>query len=57
MPKYLISWEESVWYDLEIEADSKSKALDKFAANEYDREDVVFVGQEMMPDTIDIEEI
>ena len=57
MPKYLISWEESVWYDLEIEADSKSKALDKFAANEYDREDVIFVGQEMIPDTIDIEEI
>ena len=57
MPKYLIKWEDSVWYNLEIEADSYSDALDKFGANEYDREDVIFVGQEMIPDTIDIEEI
>lgn len=57
MAKYLISWEESVWYDLEIEAESYSDALDKFGANEYDREDVTFVGQEIIADTIEVGEV
>ena len=57
MSKYLISWEESIWYDLEIEADSKLEALDKFHSNEYDREDVAFVGQVITEDTIEIEEL
>jgi hypothetical protein len=57
MPKYLISWEESVWMDLEIEADSKQEALDKFHANDYDREDVTTVGQEWIPDSIEVEEV
>ena len=57
MPKYRISWEESAWMDLEIEADSKQEALDKFHANDYDREDLATVGQEWIPDSIDIEEL
>ena len=57
MPKYLISWEESVWMDLEFEADSKKEALDKFHANDYDREDVTTVGQEWIPDSIEVEEV
>ena len=55
MPKYLISWEESVWYDVEIEAAFKQEALDKFHANHYQTAN--WVGQEMIPDTIDIEEV
>lgn len=57
MPKYLFSWEESVWMDLEIEAESRQAALDKFADNDYDREDVKEVGQEWLPDTMEIVEI
>ena len=54
MPKYLISWEEAIWYDLEIEADSAEEALDKFHSNDYDREDVKFIGQEALPDTVEV---
>ena len=57
MAKYLISWEESVWMDLIIEAGSKKEALDKFESNDYDREDVATVGQELVPDSLDIEEV
>ena len=57
MPKYLISWEEFVWNNLEIEAAFKEEALDKFHKGEYDREDVAWFGQEIIPDTIEIEEL
>lgn len=57
MPKYLFSWEESVWYDLEIEAESRQAAIDIFAQGEYDSEDVRDMGQEIIPDTLEIEEI
>jgi len=57
MPKYLISWEEACWYDLEIEAGSKKEALEMFHNTNYDREDVKWVGQEILPDSIDIERL
>lgn len=57
MPKYVISWEETQWLDLIIDAPSKLVALDKFHNNEYDREDVVFIGQEWIPDSIECEEV
>ena len=57
MPKYLISWEESQWTNLIIDAPSQLAALDKFYNQEYNMEDVAVVGQEMIPDTMDIEEI
>jgi hypothetical protein len=57
MPKYLISWEESVWYDVEIGAAFEQEALDKFHANEYDREDVITVGQEWIPDSIEVKKV
>ena len=57
MTKYLISWEESQWTNLIIDAPSQLAALDKFYNQEYNMEDVAVVGQEMIPDTIDIEEI
>lgn len=57
MPKYLVSWEESNWYDIFIEAPSKMAALDMFYNNEYDRENVAIVGFELIPDTIECEEV
>ena len=57
MPKYLISWEESQWTNLIIDAPSQLAALDKFYNQEYNMEDIAVVGQEMIPDTMDIEEI
>ena len=57
MPKYLISWEETQWMDLIIDAPSESMALDMFHDRAYDIEHVAIVGQEMIPDTIEVEEI
>lgn len=57
MPKYLISWEETVWMDLEIEAESEEEAIQKFDMADYDREDVKEVGQEWIPDSLDIVEL
>ena len=57
MPKYLISRQESQWTNLIIDAPSQLAALDKFYNQEYNMEDIAVVGQEMIPDTIDIEEI
>lgn len=56
MPKYLIKWEDSVWYNLEIEAESYSDALDKFGSGDYN-DSIDCVGSEMIPDTIEVEEI
>ena len=57
MTKYLISWKESQWANLIIDAPSQLAALDKFYNQEYNMEHIAIVGQEMIPDTIDIEEI
>ena len=57
MTKYLISWKESQWINLIIDAPSQLAALDKFYNQEYNMEHIAIVGQEMIPDTMDIEEI
>lgn len=57
MSKYIIKWEESVWLDLEIEADSREHALEKFGDNDYNGDDAVIVGSEIIADTIQIEEV
>ena len=36
MSKYTISWTEELWYRMDVEADSKEDALDKFHAGDYD---------------------
>jgi hypothetical protein len=36
MGKYVISWTEELWYKMEVNADSKDEALEKFHAGEYD---------------------
>ena len=57
MPKYLISWNEMVFYTLEIDGESKRDALDKFHNDNYDKEDVRDNGQEWDEDSVEIEEI
>lgn len=57
MAKYLISWEESIWMNLEIEAASKEEALQKFADNDYDREDVMELEREWNPGSEQCEEV
>jgi hypothetical protein len=56
MPKYLISWTEESWYEVDIVADSKEEALDIFHLNEYDREGIINIGWEMQ-DSVEIEEM
>ena len=57
MPKYLLSWEESHWYNLVVEADSEFAALAKFHNNEFDYEDVQKVGDEVIEGTVSVEAI
>jgi hypothetical protein len=57
MPKYLLSWEQSVWYNLEVQADSHFAALAKFENNEFDYEDVMEAGSEMIEGTLSVEAI
>ena len=56
MPKYLISWTEESWYQVDIDADSKEQALDIFHEGDYDREGIINTGWEMQ-DSIECEEI
>lgn len=55
MPKYLLSWEQSHWMNLEVEADNEQHALDKFDDMDYDWDMVEEVGVEMIPDTLTVE--
>lgn len=56
MAKYLIAWTEEDWYNVEIEAESKDEALDKFWNREYDSEDINHIGSEFQ-DSLEIEEL
>lgn len=56
MAKYVISWEDSVWYDLTLEADSREEALEKFASGDYN-DNIECVGNEIMADTIEVSEL
>ena len=55
MPKYLISWEESMWYNLEVEADSEFAALAMFENNEFEYDNVMEAGSEMIEGTLSVE--
>lgn len=56
MPKYLIEWTEELWYRMEVEADSRKDALDKFHAGEYDFDNANNYHVEMQ-DSVEIEEM
>ena len=56
MPKYRIEWTEEFWYALEVEAESKEDALDKFHKHEYDFGDAEDLGAELQ-DSITVEEV
>ena len=55
MPKYLITWEESMWYNLEVEADSEFAALAMFENNEFEYDNVMEAGSEMIEGTLSVE--
>jgi hypothetical protein len=57
MPKYLLSWEDTIWYNLEIEADSEEGAHEKFHSGDYDYNDIQEVGVEMVSNSLFIEEV
>ena len=56
MPKYRIEWTEEFWYTMDVEADSKEDALDKFHKHEYDFGDAEDLGAELQ-DSITVEEV
>lgn len=56
MPKYLIAWTEENWYNITIDAPSKSEAIDTFYAQKYDEEDVIFIGCELQ-DSVEVMEV
>lgn len=56
MAKFLVAWTEEDWYNLEIEADSKDEALDKFYSQEYNYDDIRHIGSELQ-DSVEVEEI
>jgi hypothetical protein len=58
MSKYLITWVEETIFGVMVEADSRSEALDKFGANEYDMDDVQALQDlGMQEDSVVIEQI
>ena len=56
MPKYRIEWTEEMWYSMEVEANSKEEALDRFHALDYDFGNAEMIGDEMQ-DSVTIEEV
>jgi len=56
MPRYNISWTDELLYAMEVEADSKKDALDKFHSNKYDLGNADLFGSELQ-DSVTVEEI
>lgn len=56
MAKYLVSFTQEQWYDLEINADSEDDALAMFHSGFWDWEDAVLTGEETQ-DSIEVEAI
>ena len=57
MPKYLITWEESHWMNLVIDADNEDEAIDKFHDMDYDWDMVEEVGADMIENSLSVEEL
>ena len=57
MPKYLVSWEQSHWMNVEIEADNEDEAIDKFHDMEYDWDMVEETGVDMIENSLSVEEL
>lgn len=57
MPKYLITWEESHWMNLVIDADNEDEAIDKFHEMDYDWDMVEEVGAVMIANSLSVEEL
>ncbi len=57
MPKYLVSWEQSHWMNVEIEADNEDEAIDKFHDMDYDWDMVEETGADMIENSLSVEEL
>jgi len=53
--KFTIYWTENVYYTIDVEAESKEDALDKFHNNEYDLDNGYNYGVEM-EDSVEVKE-
>ena len=56
MPKYRIEWTEEYWYTMNVEAESKEDALDRFHQSDYDFSDAEPLGSELQ-DSVTVEEV
>ena len=56
MNKYVIEWTEEFWYAMEVEAESKEDALDRFHQSDYDFGDAEPLGSELQ-DSVTVEEV
>ena len=56
MPKYLISWSEENFYNINIDADSEFSALAKFHNHEFDYEDSVLVSSQLQS-SVEVEQV
>jgi hypothetical protein len=56
MPKYLVSWTEEDWYNVVIEAETHTDAIDKFYNMDYNSDNVVRIGSELQ-DSVNVEEV
>ena len=56
MTKYMISWTNENWYRMDVEAESKEDALDKFWRGKYNWDNAFLFGEEVQ-DSIDIWEL
>jgi len=58
MPKFRIHWTEELWYYMDVEADSRQTALDKFHEGDYDLDRNKATNTDVhLQDSIDIEEL
>jgi len=55
MPKYRIKYVYERWYNLDIEADSKKQALEKFHSNDFTSEPTMVGGE--LQDSMEVEEL
>lgn len=50
MAKFIIEYTEEIWNSIEVEADTKEQARERFFRGEYNLDDSVNIGGEIHPD-------
>lgn len=52
MPKYIIKFQEEIWYDIEVEANTEELAKEKFWMGELDLSNAIKQGGEIQEEMI-----